>query len=399
MKNLSLLLFILLFRTYAHGQELLDVAMEHVCSYSGPLEPELYTNDNDASVPSIVRRILEATATPQNFELRSANVPSVVALFSGEHRYLLYSQVFYLQLPQSDKAVAYGLLAHAIGHLMMDHHCDGQFREKEELEADLFMGYALCKTSDVDLADALGILDKVPFQYTIAREKRREAIASGYKRANAHLRGKDNLGYFEDQKTNDELSMPRFPWPPPQCAQRMTLAENLETSCVNLTDVDQRLRRALDAAGYEQRSYFYVPNGYAVVTQLEQFTDDGSPKSGPYRWTDYPAQEQFSSIWAYLKSLVMPTPGHFRLFVFLVTDTPYSQSSKKVSKEEAASWLSQGFNRLPNELGKRPLGERSYLDVLVYEFEAPQSTKRCAQKCPSLLTIGAHLEKSGIRIR
>jgi hypothetical protein len=267
------------------------------------------------------------------------------------------------------------------------------------MEADLFMGYALCKTPGIQrINSALDITQKVAFNYPFSTEKRQEAIRLGWRRAEDFVRGQENMAYYETQAngSNPTLSIPRFPWPPPQCAQRQTINENLIYGNQKLSDVDTRLRRALAAHGYDHSSYFQVPNGFAIVTQLEQFNSDGTPKSGNNRWTDYPVQENFDGLWNYFKSLVMPSAGYFRVFVFVVTDNPYNQQSRKVSKEEAAGWLSQGFNRLPREIGDQAVNAGHYLDVLVYEFEAPQSTKRCTQKCPCLMGCSDHLNRSGL---
>lgn len=389
---LSLLLLPTVFRCIA--QEPITLNTAHRCIYSGVLETELYSFEPNASVPAMVDNILRATGTPQNFTLIEANVENVVALLDGDKRYILYSQDFFLKT--KGKAIAYGLLAHEIGHHAAGHTFDDTFREKEELEADLFAGYALCKTPDVNYSDAMALPDYLPLSYPVSKDQRVAALSSGWRRADAYLRGKENLGYYEDKTANDGLPLPRFPWPPPQCAQRRTLVSRLSQSCSNLADTDLRLRRALDAKGYTQRSYFQTPGGFAIVTQLEQFNTDGSSKMGQNRWADYPVQDDFSGLWSYLQALVMPNPGHFRIFVFIVTDTPYNQSNTQVSKEQAVAWLSQGLNILPVDIGKMPVTGKHYLDVLVYEFEAPQSTKRCTQKCPCLKDIGDHLQKSGL---
>jgi hypothetical protein len=398
------LLFCFLACLAAHGtssaQELLELNTERHCSYSGVLESDLFAFELLPPVPELVALILQHTGSTQNFTLLQSNVETVAAILSDGKRYLLYSQDYYLKLPREEKAVAVGLLAHEIGHHLSEHTFDPAFREKEELEADLFMGYALSKTPGIQLLQsALQVAQKVPFSHPFAPEKRQKAIETGWRRAEDFVRGQENLAYYETEANaaNSTLAIPRFPWPPPQCAQRQTLAEQLQyKGCQRLGDVDQRLRQALHQRGYDHFSYFQTPNGFAIATQLEQFNANGTSKTGSARWTDYPVPEHFDGLWNYLKSLVMPTAGYFRVFVFVVTDTPYHQQSRKVSKEEAAGWLSQGFNRLPRDIADATVTGNHYLDVLVYEFEAPQSTKRCAQKCPCLIGSQDHLNQSGL---
>jgi hypothetical protein len=377
------------------AQEFFEVPTQHNCTYTGVLEPELYSFDATPPVPGIVDQILRATGSERNFELVQCNVESVAAILADGKRYLLYSQDFYLKLPQNERALAYGLLAHEIGHHVNSHTFNPLFREKEELEADFFMGYALYKVEGIArLSTAMDISLKQAYAYKIDGGKRRLAIQNGWERSNQYVQIQEKMAFEGTQST--EIHLPYFPWPPPQLYQNQTLIEQLSTSSHTLGDVNAWLRQALQANSYEQRSYFQVPNGFALVTQLEQFKTDGTPKAGPDRWKDYPVQENFEGVWDYLKSLVMPTPGNFRIFVFIVTDQPYGHSSQRVGKEEAVGWLSNGLNRLPPKIASMPLNSHHYLDVLIYEFEAPQSTKICQQKWPGIVNAQTHLKNSGI---
>lgn len=378
------------------AQEFFDVPTKQNCTYAGVLEEELYSFESTPPVPGIVDQILRATGSLRNFELVQCNVESVAAILADGKRYLLYSQDFYLQLPQNERAVAYGLLAHEIGHHINEHTFDPAFREKEELEADFFMGYALCKVEGIaQLRSAMDISRKQPLSYGTAPEKRRLAIQNGWQRSNLHVQVQEENMAWEGATAAD-IRLPYFPWPPPERFQRQTLSEQLKTNATTLGDVNARLRQALQANGYEQRSYFQTPGGFALVTQLEQFKADGSPKTGANRWKDYPVQENFEGVWGYLKSLVMPMPGNFRIFVFVVTDQAYGQSSRRVGKSEAVGWLSNGLNRLPPKIAGAPLNDQHYLDVLVYEFEAQEGNRLCQQKWPGIISGQTHLQKTGL---
>jgi hypothetical protein len=395
MKQLLSIALCLLCYCALQAQEFFEVPTQHNCTYSGVLEEELYSFEATPPVPGIVDQILRSTGSVRNFELVQCNVESVAAILAEGKRYLLYSQDFYLKLPQQERALAYGLLAHEIGHHVNEHTFDPAFREKEELEADFFMGYALCKVEGIaQLRSALDVPRKQPFAYEIGQNKRHQAIQSGWQRSNQHVQVQENMAF--EGATATEIHLPYFPWPPPQLFQRHTISEQLYPKARSLGDVNTRLRQTLQATGYAQRSYFQVPGGFAIVTQLEQFKSDGAPKTGANRWKDYPVQENFEGVWDYLKSLVMSTPGNFRIFVFIVTDQPFGQSSRRVGKQEAVGWLSNGLNRLPPKIAEMPINPQHYLDVLVYEFEAPASTKLCQQKWPAVLNAQTHLQKTGI---
>jgi len=184
------------------------------------------------------------------------------------------------------------------------------------------------------------------------------------------------------------IHLPYFPWPPPQAYQRQILSDHLNNHARTLGGVNNRLKKALRANGYEQYSYFSTPGGFALVTQLEQFNLDGSSKSGADRWRSYPVGENNSGVWDYLKSFIKPKIGHFRVFVFVVTNQPYGQSSRRVSRNEAVGWLSNGLNRLPPN--GQVLDDRHYLDVMVYEFENEQL------KSPGVVSVQVHMQKSGL---
>lgn len=376
------------------AQEFFEVPTTQNCTYTGVLEAELYSFDATPPVPGIVDQILRATGSERNFELVQCNVESVAAILANGKRYLLYSQDFYLKLPQTERAVAYGLLAHEIGHHVNEHTFDPAFREKEELEADFFMGYALCRVEGIaQLSSALDIPGKQSYAYETGQSKRRLAIKNGWQRSNQQVQVQENMAFEGANPT--EIQLPYFPWPPPERFQREVLSDHLKSSGSTLGAVNKQLIQALQSNGYEQRSYFQTPGGFALVTQMEQFKADGSPKTGANRWKDYPVQENFEGVWEYLKSLVMSTPGNFRIFVFIVTDQPYGQSSRRVGKQEAVGWLSNGLNRLPPRIAAMPINDQHYLDVLVYEFEAQQGTKVCQQKWPGIVNTQIHLQKAG----
>ncbi len=194
---------------------------------------------------------------------------------------------------------------------------------------------------------------------------------------------------------NNYAQMPNFPWPPPNCYQRKTLVKNLGSKAQDLNDIDERLQRTLDHAGYYQRSYYQTPGGFALATQMEQFEEDGSIKKR-WRWAKYPVQDDFDDVWTYLKSLVMPNPGRFRVFVFVVTDQAYPSTEKMIAPEGMQSLATAGFSQIPSSYSKTEVTSSHYLEVLIYEFEAPQSTKRCGEKCPGYLDVQTHLLQSGL---
>ena len=197
----------------------------------------------------------------------------------------------------------------------------------------------------------------------------------------------------------DSGPVPEFPWPPPQ-ASAMTLIEFTDQEAgkvVSLGDVDAAISEALIVAGYFERSYYAVPNGFALVTRLEQINSDGTSKSEDIRWAVDVGPLRSFNLSEYLRALFTSDPGYFRIIVFIVTPHPFSQAEATIDREGALDWLYSGVNRLPDELAVRPYNEQYSTTALIYEFEKIAGETTSSTKVPGRLSAGTHLEKSGLK--
>jgi hypothetical protein len=81
-------------------------------------------------------------------------------------------------------------------------------------------------------------------------------------------------------------TMPAFPWPPPRYSAFATIVREwvAEGSAPALGLVGRRLETAFDRAGYGERSYYWVPGGFALVSRIEQIRADATPVDPPARW-------------------------------------------------------------------------------------------------------------------
>ncbi|MBK6995298.1 MAG: hypothetical protein IPH31_10345 [Lewinellaceae bacterium] len=158
----------------------------------------------------------------------------------------------------------------------------------------------------------------------------------------------------------------------------------------------KKIALAFEHKGYPFR-FMSVPDGFAVVTQLEQYQEDGSIQIDPItRWKELPEAESFSLSLTYLKSLIFPRKAHLRLFAVLVTQQGYPSNEEHISKDDAKAWIRKGVNRLPKIIVEKPFSSRYSVDVLVYEFEVPETTFIPWQHCPCHLTAREHLQKTGL---
>ncbi len=377
----------------SEAQELLEWKLDRRCSYSGgPPDEELYRFPENDRVSSWVKEIGTLGDGELDFELVQTNVENVSAALESGRRYLLYSLDF---VQKSSALEVFGALAHEIGHHANLHTFSTVRRRVEELEADWFMGYVLSKKG-FSQPDIEAFLKKMPSSYGLSAAERRQAVLAGFAKAERAMQ--INSLPFEDDPKLEGLTLPAFPWPPPACNARFELPATFLAGLKTLGGAEMKVRLALDAQGYAQRSYFSVPNGFALVTQLEQYNAaDGTVRNDRTRWLDYPAQDNFAGVLDYFKALVMPQKGYFRLFVLVATNQSFGGDAARVSKEQATAWLNQGFNKLPRRLAAVPLTADFDITVLVYEFEVPESNRKPVQKCPSpRFDARTHLVKSGL---
>lgn len=197
----------------------------------------------------------------------------------------------------------------------------------------------------------------------------------------------------------ERFDIPEFPWPPPKASAKASIPSSMLAApgrAARLGDAAERLERALFASGYEEFSYFHIPQGFAVVTRLEQFYPDGRPKEAPARWVARLEPQPIFSLASYLKALFTAQKGYYRILVFFVTAAPINQGGKEVSRDEAAAWLHGGANMLPSSIGTLALTKDHYCMAFIYEFEQMTRDHPAALKIPGMLFGRAHLEKSAI---
>lgn len=194
-------------------------------------------------------------------------------------------------------------------------------------------------------------------------------------------------------------AVPHFPWPPPAASAQVSLPDDFlrrPGSTPLIRDIDKQLVRAFDATGFVERSYFAVPDGFALVTRLEQFNEDGTSKKPPARWDVNMTALQEFSIGAYVKALFKATPGHYRILVFVVTPVHFHQSDAKVSQEEGMAWLPRGNNSLPGAIADHEYSPAHKCTVLIYEFEQPDVGEAAKYVKKSRLSGQDHLDKADL---
>ena len=133
-------------------------------------------------------------------------------------------------------------------------------------------------------------------------------------------------------------TLPQFPFPPPMASSTMVVK------------MDEFLNEYFSNNIYHEFSYYSVLDGFALVTQLEQIDENGSPKTGESRWQAVPTKFGKFSLGEYIKTLLYGKPGFFRVIVFIISPHSFTQTAIKLSKAQASDWIRNGSNSLPTEI-------------------------------------------------
>lgn len=194
------------------------------------------------------------------------------------------------------------------------------------------------------------------------------------------------------------FKLPEFPWPPPPYSTRLKIERSLLTTDQaepSNGSVAARMERALAANGYTQISYYAVPNGFAMVTQIERMDPDAAP-AVQQRWSTRidPVSLIPFDLKAYLQALLGKNGDSFRVIVFTFTPTPFTTSSQPVPPAEAMAWVEKGATALPAALAAAPYDAATICNALVYEFRI--SSLGAGLQRPSAHDGTQHLRAAGI---
>lgn len=200
------------------------------------------------------------------------------------------------------------------------------------------------------------------------------------------------------QLTQKKDGAPDFDWPPPRPTTRSLVpTEYLPApgEGVLLKAVADRLQKALLSRGYQELAWFVIPNGFALVTRLEQITEQGVPAAGNSRWSATPSHpiRRFRD---YLDAMFTAPQGRFRVIAFLVTDLPIPDSNHVPDRELAQGWLSAGSLAPPRAAASTAWTSDHACIAYIYEFTKSSASSKPTAVATSNLTAMAHLQAAGL---
>ena len=135
-------------------------------------------------------------------------------------------------------------------------------------------------------------------------------------------------------------------------------------------DVHDRIDKSLRNKGYD-RSTLMAPGGFAIVTAMERIHEkDLTPFETPYRWTDgeIPLNIGNFRLEDYINRLLFGEPGHYRMFLFIVSNSPIQYDQSPIYLSEGRVWVGKGDAGLPELIRPQPLAN-THCDLLVYHFK------------------------------
>ncbi len=169
-------------------------------------------------------------------------------------------------------------------------------------------------------------------------------------------------------------SLPLF-WPPPDASTHQKIPRELlvpkNNQVQTWASVAARLEKALAVNGYSSPGYYAVPEGFALISQLERINEDATPSPPNVRWKIKvdPASIKTFNLEAYLNALLGKDAGLFRVIAFVFTPVPIVTSGEMTTIDEAKLWVGKGGSKLPQVLSKQVYGEEMEATALIYEFE------------------------------
>lgn len=178
---------------------------------------------------------------------------------------------------------------------------------------------------------------------------------------------------YSEYLARSDSSNNAFHFPPPVASAFYLLPDQYFRSAWDLSDIDSLLSRGLSICGYNEKSYFEIPEGFVLITRLERINNDASPHIRE-RWTtgaSYVGYESFS-LSKYLRSLFYADPGKFRVLAFVVTSIPFNPTDLEISFQEASEYSQMGLKWLPDQIGSEPFTYGHNCTALIYEFLKPQ---------------------------
>jgi len=165
------------------------------------------------------------------------------------------------------------------------------------------------------------------------------------------------------------------PWPPPVPTTTSKL-EDWMHQFRTVGELSASLEHEQETGDYSQFSYSWVPNGFALVTQVEQLDDNELPLS-EHRFAPSECYIPLSemritvAIFSSVKGLLFEREDRCRLYVFFLTDDlspPQEYPAEQFNQKVVRNWVEKGRRSLTKAEKEKPISEDYTFYVNEYEF-------------------------------
>ena len=143
--------------------------------------------------------------------------------------------------------------------------------------------------------------------------------------------------------------VPLFNWPKESAYDDLTDEIIGLPEAKRLSDVNRIIQNALTKANYKYPStYYYVKNGFAVITTPERIDRDGSPfcQYCPDRWIRDQSFRPVTDFKSYFVELLKGVEGYYRVMAFVVHDEDRN-SEVNLDHDEIQVWVDNCSLRPP----------------------------------------------------
>lgn len=193
-------------------------------------------------------------------------------------------------------------------------------------------------------------------------------------------------------------------WPPPPSTSLGLSAIASSGQPTARSSVARRIAAQLRVAGYAEPHWYPIGlaqlHGFAATTRLEALNEDDTPRFETERWSAlYP--EAANLRWLKLARTVrLPHPGRYRVFLITVTDLPLDSSSTAPVWSEDTVMDGPGVKadfRSTDELERPQDLSRYRLGVYLYQYERlPDQAQGRLSPRGAEWSAAAHVRAAGL---
>lgn len=151
---------------------------------------------------------------------------------------------------------------------------------------------------------------------------------------------------------------------------------------MTLYDVKEVIQQCLYDCGYYGLLYGKIDSGFVVITPIEQLDENAFPLSGKDRWNSNAPVVKIKSLNEYLKNLIFPVKGYYRMLMLTVANKPVNFNPNETKKEAALSMRARAATSLDSATANKAFSKGYVCTVMTFEFESNGSNPSKPSESP-----------------